>query len=633
MKDIIKETKNPFQIKTPETLTAEETVSLFVDEYTEFPKIKAEGHTFIIGPRGIGKSMIFRYLQPDCQCQGRSLEEIDYLGLYIPLRNAGFTKITEMKRLYRTAAEYLNEHIMVAFFMQKCFAELSNKTLYDPSVALNEEGVKYFQECFLPGLYECDQKGIHLNNDAEIHAVFYTISKIMEKIYLEAIDYAKKLSFQRNTMPYEGSLYEYLSFVIPMMEGLKKISCFAGKRIYFLIDDAHMLDILQTKILNNWISTRTSGIVSLKISSQYNYKNYYTTNGEMIEIPHDFSEVDMSMVYTGKTKSKYLDRVSEIIKKRLVNHGIDVPPEEFFEQNDEQEMKIREISEQYKKKHDEGKGRGNRREDDALRYARPDYIKRLEGNRNTYSYAGFEQLVHLSSGIIRSFLEAAYKMYAVEESRLQGQPVLKISHSIQNEVVRKDADDFLFNELPRYAQSKEDQQSKDIDSYDSGDEDEIPEKLPDEIYPIEDIKNLTNLIEGLGGLFHQILLSDRAERRVFSVAVSDQASDEVNKIFRLGMRLGYFHKSSIGRKDSGSGGRTALYILNRRLAPIWTLDVTSFAGYLFVQNHVLEEAMENPQSMLRRVYRKRDTDNVDGQMSLFEESETGLFYVREGEEG
>lgn len=115
MKGINKEGKNPFQIKTPESLSAEETVSLFVDEYTEFPKIKAEGHTFIIGPRGTGKSMIFRYLQPDCQCQHKALAEIDYLGLYIPLRNAGFTKITEMKRLYNVAAEYLNEHIMVAF--------------------------------------------------------------------------------------------------------------------------------------------------------------------------------------------------------------------------------------------------------------------------------------------------------------------------------------------------------------------------------------------------------------------------------------------------------------------------------------------------------------------------------------
>ncbi len=629
MKGINKEGKNPFQIKTPESLSAEETVSLFVDEYTEFPKIKAEGHTFIIGPRGTGKSMIFRYLQPDCQCQHKALAEIDYLGLYIPLRNAGFTKITEMKRLYNVAAEYLNEHIMVAFFMQKCFAELANQDLYAQTESLDAEGMRYFQECFLPRLSGCDQKGIQIRENMKIFEVFHKMSQIMEKVYLEAINYAKKFSFTREPIPYEGSLYEYLSFIIPLIEGLKEISCFSGKCVYFLIDDAHMLDTLQTRILNNWISSRTSGTVSLKISSQYNYKNYYTTNGEMIEPPHDFSEVDMTMVYTGKTKKKYLNRVVEIIKKRLTNHGIDVSPEEFFEQNYEQEKRIQEIAEQYKKRYDEGKGRGNRREDDALRYARPDYIKSLSGNSSTYSYAGFEQLVHLSSGIIRFFLESAYKMYAEEESVSNGKPILKISHSIQNKVVRKDANDFLFNDLPKYGQQKEEKMERDgEDSYDG-----LTEGTPDELYPLEDIKDLSNLIEGLGGLFHQILRSDKSERRVFSVAISDQPSDKVKKIFRLGMRLGYFHKSTIGRKDSGSGGRTALYILNRRLAPIWTLDVTSFAGYLFVQNHILEKAMQDPHSLLRRMNKQKNTDEVAGQLSMFGGADAECYYVREGEEG
>ena len=33
----------------------------------------------------------------------------------------------------------------------------------------------------------------------------------------------------------------------------------------------------------------------------------------MIETPHDFSEVDMTMVYTGKAKKKYLNRVKNLI--------------------------------------------------------------------------------------------------------------------------------------------------------------------------------------------------------------------------------------------------------------------------------------------------------------------------------
>jgi len=128
---------NPFQIKTPESLSPKETLSLFVDEYTEFPKITTQGHTFIMGPRGIGKSMIFRYLQPDCQCHdSKTINDLDFLGFYIPLRNAGFTKISELARLEKNASHIFNEHIMVSYFMHKCFSTPANPDLFKDSIEL-----------------------------------------------------------------------------------------------------------------------------------------------------------------------------------------------------------------------------------------------------------------------------------------------------------------------------------------------------------------------------------------------------------------------------------------------------------------------------------------------------------------
>ena len=94
--------------------------------------------------------------------------------------------------------------------------------------------------------------------------------------------------------------------------------------------------------------------------------------------------------------------------------------------------------------------------------------------------------------------------------------------------------------------------------------------------------------------------------------------------------MGYFHCSTIGRKDSKSGGRTVLYILNRRLSPIWTLDPTGFAGYLFVKNNLLEEAMEEPARLLRRLG-KDPVQNDDCQLSLFANDDQE-YSVEEGEE-
>ena len=179
--------------------------------------------------------------------------------------------------------------------------------------------------------------------------------------------------------------------------------------------------------------------------------------------------------------------------------------------------------------------------------------------------------------------------------------------------MRDDANHFLFDDLPKYAKVPESSSN-----------------IEEDIYPEEDIDKLSNLIQALGGLFRQILVSERSERRVFSIAISDAPSTEVEKILNLGIQLGYFHCSTIGRKDGKSGGRTKLYILNRRLSPIWTLDPTSFAGYLFVQNYLLERAMTEPFSLLRRLGKDSPTEEMY-QLTLFDDSYMDEFSVEEGE--
>lgn len=606
---------NPFQIKTPEKLPPDEAANLFVDVFTDYQKIKAQGHTFILGPRGIGKSMIFRYLEPDCQCISAAvkIDQLDFLGFYIPLKNASFTTITELTRLERNAAHILNEHIMVTYVLQKVFSNLSNKDLYDDNVEWDVTARQYYHNEYISRLPAGDYPDC---NNIKIYDVFKAMAEQMDFFYVQAMQYTKKLTFTKDMYPYDGPLFDYLDFVVPLISKLTSIQCFPQRTKFLLIDDAHCLTSLQTQILNFWVSTRTSGDISLKISSQYNYKHYYTVTGAPIDTPHDYSEVDMTFVYTGRAKPEYKKRITEIITKRLSNIGIDKTTEDFFPPDEEQEKKIKEIADGYRKRFDEGKGRGNKRGDDALRYARPDYIKSLGGtakNGPTYSYSGFEQLVHLSSGIVRAFLEAAYKMYAEEMSRTEGsKDITSISASVQNDIVRDDADQFLF-ELQRYSKGSGDSPNSQID-----------------VYPKEDIDKLSNIIQALGGLFKQVLISERSERRVFSIAISDVPSTEVERILNLGIQLGYFHSSTIGRKDGKSGGRTKLYILNRRLSPIWTLDPTAFAGYLFVQNRLLETAMIEPFSLLRRLGKDIPYEEAY-QLSLFDEKEDRLFYVREGE--
>ena len=111
------EQTNPFKVRSPEKLLAEDAVDLFVNVFTDFYKIKDPGHSFLNGPRGSGKSMMFRFLQPDCQCLAlnRELHAIDFFSVYVPLKNTSLN-ISELERIDdRHGSTYINEHLCRCF--------------------------------------------------------------------------------------------------------------------------------------------------------------------------------------------------------------------------------------------------------------------------------------------------------------------------------------------------------------------------------------------------------------------------------------------------------------------------------------------------------------------------------------
>ena len=592
---------NPFKITTPEDLTAEETVKLFVDVFSDFKQITDPGHIIIKGPRGTGKSMMLRFLEPDCQCLDKrtTISSLPFIAIYIPLKNTNF-RLAELQRFEnKHAATLINEHLMITHCLIKAFSSIG-KLIDDSIVDLKDANQFYTSAVEILSLTSI----LSAENDS-VPVVFETIIGQLKKLYREIMNYINLSSFSTKIEPYSGPLFDYNDYCVPLLTELSKLISNNNTTIYLLLDDAHFLSLTQTKILNTWVSSRSSRKVSLKISTQYNYKTYYTMNGATIDTPHDYTELDIATVYTedsSTSKNTYYRRIEDIVKKRLKMFDISVGAKEFFPCDVEQEEKIKEIEKDYIHKFEKGDNRGTNRTDDARRYARPDYIKSLGGvskSSSTYSYSGFGQLVNISSGVVRYFLQQAHLMYARQEALLEGEKeVLFINPSIQNEVVRESANKALFDELEAYTQEGH-----------------------EESYPKEDIQRLSNLIQGLGVLFRKKLLSDQSERRVFSIAISDQISDEVNRILNIGLQLGYFHKSTIGRKNAGSIGRLRLYVLNRRLAPIWNLDPNGFAGYLFLKNQVLEDAIKNPMSTARYFDQNNSSSNSSNQISLFD-SET-----------
>ena len=593
--------RNPFSVQSPERIAAEEVLSLFVEDFADFQQVLRSGHTFLHGARGSGKSMIFRFLEPDCQALKKNcqIHDLEFFAFYVPVKETEL-RLTELLRLEKEGhgSLALNEHLMTVNIAVKMIASLQKISSigHHPSAATAFRGFVMGPMAKLLARGGWKEPVGNIAEDATFEDVRARASEILEDVYAQISQYVQRLSLG-GSLIYTGALLGFLDFIKPFAAALRQLPFMPSGPVFLLIDDADNLSEEQTRILNTWVSSRVSGELSLKISTQRRYKTYRAITGQLIETPHDFAEVEISDVYTSD-KDRYVRRVRSIVEKRLQRSGINIDPDAFFPVDEKQEKRIRAIADTLRKNWSVS-GRGARANDDAYRYARPDFIRSLHGKAksgSTYSYAGFTQLVHISSGVVRFFLEPAALMFGEQVAVDKLVPVTKIAPHIQNKITRDEANRFLAAEFERIS-NDETQGGKNRDR----------------------ATKLRNLIDSLGALFHRILLSDSSERRVFSVAFSNGPDDEVQEIFNIGAEYNYLHRSSIGKKEGG--GRTPLYILSRRLAPVFNLDPTSFAGYKFITNDIARMMILEPKKFQNQL-RTRSLDEVvdPAQGALFEEA-------------
>ncbi len=589
---------NPFEIKTPETNSAEDILELFVDVFPDFWQVKEIGHTFLNGPRGSGKSMMFRYMMPDCQMlkTGNKACDLDYFAVYVGIKQTNINN-TELDRLSNHATLIINEHLLSTFVIanvlgsirQMCNVELNDYT---------EDIKSFYRDTFVGVVVQSGYEGdIDVNcDDSDGDSLFLRMIRVVESMEQECKKYCNRLALNRDlATPYTGALTDFVDFVLPIIKGLKRIALFPqGKPFYILIDDAGYLNLAQTKVLNTWVSYRSTKDICLKISAQLDYKTHLTANDKRIDAPHDYSEINISTVYSSKT-SDYNDRIKEIVRKRLEKYlNLKIEPEEFFPQDIEQEQAIDAI---YQKllKDNEDPERPYASGDAARRYARPDFIKDLQKNHKsgfTYSYAGFDQLVAISSGIIRYFLAPAQEMFSVMVAKNPDMDIREITPGVQDEVIKRYSDNFL-----------------------QGQFDEIRKDQGMENFTLEKADKLYNLVDSLGELFHVILVSNASERRVFSVALTDSPDEELYEILDMCEHYGYIHKRTIGNKDGT--GKNRMYVLSRVLSPHFKLDPMSFAGYKFMDSATLKIALTSKKKFLQ-IMSKGIAPNIPNQPTLFD---------------
>lgn len=576
-------TDNPFAVFTPEGLDANRVVAIFSTEMPGLGNIESAGHAFVIGTRGSGKSILFRYLEPDCQrlVTGKSLSDLPFLSLYVSFRETQ-AQISELARFDNRHGEvFFNEHLLVlAIGAQVVLRLLRNNDIATDELTASAKELHNELSCLLSG-EEADPT-------VNVGDALKAMASRLQTAYRSAIQYVRKHGFKSETLAYNGELYGFDDLLLPLVDFLRAaLQIPETSPILLLLDDADSLTDTQTRIINSWVARRLSSRCSLKIAAQITaYKTMVTVYNTRIESPHDYQEINLSDSTSRASEKAYRSRIKGIVERRLGTVGISKSAEEYFPEDNRQCISIKQEEMRLIAEWEAGRGRGYRARDDAYRYARPNYIAKLGGDRksrSTYSYSGFDQLVHISSGVTRFFLEAAADMYsqAVALAPSGSKEVYAIEPRVQNEVVREHASRQMIVDL------------KDLER--------DVERLKGD--PQQAVQ-LSNLIKGLGSLFESALIDDAAaERKLFSFALSEEPTREIEEVLRLGVRYGYLFQGVIGRKEGT--GRAPLFILSRRLAPLFNLDPMGFSGYKFLTNRKVEMLMNDPEGARLSLRRRR----------------------------
>jgi hypothetical protein len=617
--------RNPFVMEHPEELTSDQIVALFVEQYTKIETIKQRKHTFIWGSRGSGKSMMLRYLEPACQ---RSLpaqrdegpRKLPFIGVYCRIRSGYFDK-NEFRVVDKQVSRVIGEHLLnmyVAELVLEClndeFSEhLTNEQHLGQFVT---EVLRLFERVSIsPSLEEAN-----LVASRDVQPMEWLRAVLLSEIARVANFLREFPNFEhahtQNRIKYKGTTTGYHDFLLPFMKALHRLLGPAAAPIYILMDDAHKLSREQQLVVNTWVANRDQAYLCLKIAAELEaYKTFNTidialndiaanadmstTYGGLIEAPHDYTEVYVDEIYTN-LRSDYLKKVRLICNRRLELWDVKTRDIENFLPEDPDEKALFERLRQIVAQEWEASGSQGDKRAYVHRHTTARLFQNLAKRNMRKSYAGFQNIVHLSSGVIRNFLEPCFLMFDSEISRREEQhaslgAVNFISPELQNELLYEYSEEFLLRNI-----------------------DKIRPFVPVEKW--SHLEALTILIASLGQLYYNKLHNQgTSEAGVFSFTVRGHLPHPVDEILRLGLQYRYFQLRSYGTK--GGGGREIWYILNRRLCPSFKLDPTSLGGRILLTPALLKLACEDTEKFIKSVERAETKDGGGQQLSYFSDED------------
>ncbi|MFZ3084282.1 hypothetical protein [Rhodoferax ferrireducens] len=533
---------NPFEYDAAPNLAPELLVEWFIEDHNFSRFVESSRNVLINGERGSGKSMALIYNSLVYQKLRQTLKSEtfppSYVGIYVPC-NTALTHKEEYRLLPEVEQAILSEHNLaygIGAAIAKDFSRIADDFSREDQAFLIDEFA------YLTGVKPTENK----------NPFGFLQRAIRDRIKTDQLQIASgngvELSFE---------ISSFYTLILPILTALKQTTLLQNTHLSLLIDDAHDLNPYQRKLLNSWLGYRDHSVFSFKvaIAGIHRYDMRTAFGGTILE-GHDYITIDLEQPYQNK-ESGFGKFARDVVAKRLKNVGIELTIDEFFPESVSFRKEMDEYEKQTKKEAiNKGVSPDNSKaiNDYVYKYARARYFQERPAKANKPVYAGFDTLVHLSTGVIRHLLVPCYWMFEALQSNDEVNVNTYISSEVQSKIIHERSEklwEFIRNKLETQVEG----------------------------CGKTEAEKLRQLLTKLAEHFRYRLLNHKSEPRVLTFSISgyeQHLREELEPILHLAQKAQLLYVRSGPAKDGG--GREDFYTPNRMLWPEYSLDVVGQHG-------------------------------------------------------
>jgi len=539
--------RNPFDIIRTEDFNTNYKI---IAKYFSDPKasyysnLVRRGNVILVGTRGSGKTMLLKSLYLPVHIEILKIERkdplthpIDFVGVLINCERYEFKIFRHNIFEFHTRSD---ENEKITYFWKQCIGhyfaliiieEMLNTIInYGSRIGLNFDDPIY-QDIFEDICEVCD---IEVNNH-KVPASFDSLANILK---------TKRKNFyhllNKSILEIDYSIAEHrfdLSAVIEVGNIFRRIPRFMNARFYILLDDFFFPNLSdeQQKIILELIRVRNEPL-AFKVATVPGGMVFKDDSGfELMPRGDEFIIESIEYPELGE-KNDYFKLVKDIVNNRLKDYKL-VADDLFQESTD----------------------------------SIVDFLSKLKGELGRghikAEYAGFGNLVHMSSGVIRTFLVLANKimdeLLKDKNATTLNKSILPVSVEIQTGVINTESSLFL-------------------DSIESSEEGLL----------------LSKLVYFVGNESRQRLLKNPVANEYIQLQIKEYGhiNPDVQKILTKAVTNNIFHSYQLSHRTTRRGVIAKSLILNRLLTPAlripfrdrWRMDIqaTKITEILVISNPI-----------------------------------------------